>query len=106
MNIKLLKKIRKRYDWYFTEDKYPVLIDHVYKKVTTFDLAYCRLKSNYSLEDVNEKVKCTLDEWALRHMKEQVYSRYKIYYGDLYYRRINRLFKAKTKKYKEYGNTH
>jgi len=74
MKTKLLKKIRKRFNWYFNVNGFPVLIDHYYKKVTVYDLEFCMNYNKYSLEDVEAKVKCSHNEWALRHMKQKVFN--------------------------------
>jgi hypothetical protein len=69
MKVKLLKKIKARYNWYFNKDSFPVLIDHKEKRVTIYDLEYMCEYYKYSLEDVKEKVKVPHTEWALRRMK-------------------------------------
>jgi tetrahydromethanopterin S-methyltransferase subunit G len=102
MKIKLLKKIRKRYDWYFNTEKYPVLICHNIKDVINMDLEYCRKRMKFTLEEVKEKVKCDYTEWALRIMKEDIFRDYGISYSNLLYHKINKAFKNKQKKYKQY----
>jgi hypothetical protein len=103
MKIKLLKKIRKRYDWYFNKEKYPVLIIHNTKEVIPIDFEYCTYFMNYTLEDVKQKVKIDYTEWALRLMKVRILKNYGITYNNLLYHRINRSFKKKQKKYNQYG---
>jgi hypothetical protein len=103
MNIKLLKKIRKRYDWYFNKEKYPVLICHNTKEVISIDFEYCTYISNYTLEDVKQKVKIDYTEWALRLMKVRILKNYGITYNNLLYHRINRSLNNKKKKYNQYG---
>jgi hypothetical protein len=101
MNIKLLKKIRKRYDWYFNSEKFPVLISHCSKKVIVMDMEYCKRVSNYSFEDIKELVKVNHTEWALRFMKNYILAEFGIKYSNIQYRQVNREFKNKQKKYKQ-----
>jgi hypothetical protein len=56
MNTKLLKKIRKRFDWYKSRTGTLVLIDHEAKIAKTVDSEY--LKSEFPLfkdEDINSE---------------------------------------------------
>jgi hypothetical protein len=76
MKVKLLKKLRKRYSWYFNNDNFPVLIDHHNKSVRIYDLEYVSALNKYTLEDVKEKVKVSHDEWALRHLKTDILGKY------------------------------
>jgi hypothetical protein len=76
MKVKLLKKIRKRYNWYFNNEKFPVFIDKVKKTAKIYDLEYMSNRYNYSLEDVKEKVKIDHTEWALRCLKMDIIGPY------------------------------
>ena len=69
MKVKVLKKLRKRYDWYFNTDGFPVLIDHIKKTVTLYDVEYLCQRNNYKVEDLPTLVKVEHTEWALRVMK-------------------------------------
>lgn len=72
MKTKLLKKLHKKYDWYFNKESYPILIDHIRKSVTIFDLEYCCKLNNYKVEDVLSLVKVPTQEWAMRHFKNTI----------------------------------
>ena len=72
MKVKLLKKLRKRYNWYFNKDNFPVLIDHKEETVDIYDLESIMNRVNYSLEDVEAKVKVSHPEWALRFLKKDI----------------------------------
>lgn len=76
MKTKLLKKIRKRYEWYFNNDGFPVLIDHYKKSVTLYDVEYCTTRFNYKVEDLPTIVKVPLQEWAIRILKTDILSQY------------------------------
>jgi hypothetical protein len=97
MKVKLLKKLRKRYNWYFNNDNFPVLIDHHYKKVTIYDLEYCMNMVKYTLQDVEIKVKVSHDEWALRHLKTDILGKYGWSTQKSIYRKANRNYKRLTK---------
>lgn len=76
MKTKLLKKIRKRYEWYFNNDGFPVLIDHDKKSVTLYDVEYCTTRFNYKVEDLPTIVKVPLQEWAIRILKTDILGQY------------------------------
>lgn len=76
MKTKLLKKIRKRYEWYFNNDGFPVLIDHYKKSVTLYDVEYCTTRFNYKVEDLPTIVKVPLQEWAIRILKTDILGQY------------------------------
>jgi hypothetical protein len=82
MKIKLLKKLKKRYSWYFNKTKYPVLIDHLLKKAIVYDLEYCLEKDNFKIEEL----KCEHTEYALRILKKDILTKYGWNYGE----RVNR----------------
>ena len=66
MKVKLLKKLRKRYAWYFNKNKFPVLIDHKKRSVTIYDLDYLMNKLSYTEEDIKQRIQVEHHEWALR----------------------------------------
>ena len=76
MKVKLLKKIHKKYNWYFNKNNFPVLIDHYKKNVELYDLEYMCNRFNYTMEDVKEKVKVDHTEWALRCLKKDILDEY------------------------------
>lgn len=76
MKTKLLKKIKKRYNWYFNKENYPVLIDHYTKLVTVYSVEYCAKRNNYTLEQIDELIECGKEEWCLRIMKRDLLERY------------------------------
>jgi hypothetical protein len=76
MKTKLLKKIRKRYEWYFNNDGFPVLIDHYKKIVTLYDVEYCTTRLGYKVDDLPTIVKVPLQEWAIRILKIDILGQY------------------------------
>ena len=95
MKVKLLKKLRKRYNWYFNKDKFPVLIDHYKKKCIIYDLQYVSALNKYTLEDVQQKVKVSHDEWALRHLKTDILGKYGWDINKVHYEIAVRRYKLK-----------
>lgn len=54
MKVKLLKKIRKRFKWYYrSSDKVPVVIDTKHELVTIYDFNTCLEISNSKKEDIS-----------------------------------------------------
>lgn len=76
MRAKLLKKLRKKYSWYFNVDNFPVLLNHETRTVRLYDLEYMCERRGYTLQDVEKKVKVSHQEWALRLMKSDILSKY------------------------------
>ena len=76
MKTKLLKKLRKKYDWYFNADGFPVLINHIKKAVTLYDVEYLCQRMNYKVEDLPTLVRVEHTEWALRNMKRDILQEY------------------------------
>jgi hypothetical protein len=76
MKVKLLKKLRKRYDWYFNKNKFPVLIDHKKRSVTIYDLDYLMNRLSYTEESIKQRVQVEHDEWALRWLKTDLLKDY------------------------------
>jgi len=95
MKVKLLKKLRKRYNWYFNKDNFPVLIDHHYKNVTIYDLEYCMGVVKYTLQDVEAKVKVSHTEWALRFLKSDILKDYGWSTQKSLYKKANRNYKLR-----------
>jgi len=86
MRTKLLKKIRKRYEWYFNNDGYPVLIDHYKKLVTLYDVEYCAKRYGYKVEDLPILIKVPLQEWAIRILKTDILGEYGWTIGKVRYK--------------------
>ena len=76
MKTKLLKKLHKRYDWYFNADGFPVLIDHDKKSVTLYDIEYLCQRTGYKVEELPTLIKVEYTEWALRMMKLDILREY------------------------------
>lgn len=72
MKTKLLKKLHKRYSWYFNKEGFPVLLNHKKERVILYDIEYCMNLNNYTPEDVLVKIKVPYQEWALRIMKRDI----------------------------------
>lgn len=98
MKVKLLKKLRKRYEWYFKEDGFPVLLDHYEKKATLYDLEYMRHLYKYSLEDVEKNVEVPHQVWALRRLKMDIMGEYGYSMDSCIYKYALRKMKAKKRK--------
>ena len=98
MKVKLLKKLRKRYSWYFNNDNFPVLIDHYNKSARIYDLELVSALNKYTLEDVKQKVKVNHDEWALRHLKTDILGKYGWSMQNSIYKQAVRRYKLKLAK--------
>lgn len=98
MKVKLLKKLRKRYNWYFNKDNFPVLIDHTEQEVTLYDLEYMCNLFDYTLEDVKQKVKISHTEWALRCLKKDILDEYGWTISRVRYKLAVRKYKKKLPK--------
>jgi hypothetical protein len=98
MKTKLLRKIRKRYDWFFNKDGFPVLIDNFKKIVTIYDFEYMCNYYEFSLEDVKEKVKVSHQEWAIRRLKLDILGNYGFSMNRGNYRLAKRIYKNKLSK--------
>lgn len=94
MKTKLLKRLHKRYNWYFNKEKHPILIDKLLKKATIYDLETCCNKVNLKIEEIDDRVKCEKDEWVLRIMKRDILTKY----GWTFDRSV---YKQALKRYKE-----
>lgn len=100
MKVKLLKKLHKKYSWYFNKDGFPVLIDHIEESVTLYDLEYMSNLTGYTLEDIKEKVKVSHTEWALRTLKRDILSKYNWSITKVRYKLAVRNYKTKIKNVK------
>jgi len=98
MKVKLLKKLRKRYNWYFNDDGFPVLIDHYNKNITIYDLEYLTHKLKYTIQDLEAKVKVSHTEWALRWLKTDILKDYGWSVHKSFYRKANKNYKSKLTK--------
>jgi hypothetical protein len=98
MKIKLLKKLRKRYNWYFNKDKFPVLIDHSNKTATIYDIEYLAERAKYTLEDIEVKVKVNHTEWAIRYLKMDILKEWGWKYDRCVYKLAIKKYKRKLPK--------
>jgi hypothetical protein len=87
MKAKLLKKLRKKYNWYFNKDGFPILIKHVTKTVIVYDLEYCCNLFAYTPEDLEKYVKVPHQKWALRLLKRDILTRYGYTLDKIFYRK-------------------
>jgi hypothetical protein len=87
MKVKLLKKLRKRYAWYFNKNKFPVLIDHKKRSVTIYDLDYLMNKLSYTEEDIKQRIQVEHHEWALRWLKTDLLGNYGWKFNKSIYRK-------------------
>lgn len=98
MKVKLLKKLKKRHEWYFNKEGFPVLIDHYERKATVYDLEYMRQRYSYSLEDVEKNVVVPHQVWALRRLKMDIMGEYGYSMDYCIYKYALRRLKAKKRK--------
>lgn len=98
MKIKLLKKLRKRYNWYFRSDNFPVLIDHYNKSIRVYDVEYLTERLKLTLEDVEKQVKVSHDEWAMRWLKTDILGKYGWSMGKVFYKSSVGIYKSKLTK--------
>ena len=97
MRTKLLKKLRKRYGWYFNNDGFPVLLNHYEKTVTLYDVEYLCERAKYKVEDLPTIIKVPLTEWALRHLKMDILKDYGWEFSRVRYKIASRKLKEKQK---------
>jgi hypothetical protein len=64
MNVRLLKKIHKRYDWYFRKDGVPVVIDHLNKALILLDDDHSMMRP-YKNKEVQEP-ECGIKIYRMR----------------------------------------
>ena len=76
MKVKLLRKIRKKYDWYFNKDGYPVLINYTDKTVVLYDLEYLCKRYEYKVDDLLALISVPYTEWAIRCLKTDILKKY------------------------------
>ena len=95
MRTKLLKKLRKRYVWYFNTNLFPVLIDHNKQKVLVYDVEYLCRRFNYKVEDLSTLITVEHQEWALRVMKLDILSEYGWSMSHVIYKMALRKLKKK-----------
>jgi hypothetical protein len=98
MKVKLLKKLRKKYNWYFNKDGFPVLIDHSNKIATVYDLEYLAKRANYTLEEIEVKVKVDHTEWAIRWLKGDILKEWDWKYDRSVYRLAMKKYNRKLTK--------
>ena len=67
------------------------------------DMEYCKRVSDSFEEIKKELLKVNHTEWALRFMKNYILAEFGIKYSNIQYRQVNKAFKNKQKKYKQYG---
>lgn len=97
MKTKLLRKIRKRFDWYINSKGFPVLLDKAKKSVVVIDVPYLKDFFDMSDKDVTEQVEVRLEEWAWRNLKNKILQPFGYNMGNFYYKIAVR--KSRTKNY-------
>ena len=98
MKTKLLKKLHKTYDWYFNNDGFPVLINHVKKSATLYDVEYVCERVKYKVEDLPTLVEIPHTEWALRMMKLDILKEYGWDMSHVKYKIATKILKQKRNK--------
>lgn len=88
MKVKLLKKVRKKYNWYISEKGFPVLINHYKKDVTIVNLEWCCNKVNYKIEDVPKLITVSPEEWTWRWLKQLMLAEYGWSMGGVLYKKL------------------
>ena len=98
MKVKLLKKIRKKYNWYFNKDGFPVLINHHKQTATVYNLELaCKLTST-KIEDVPKVIEVSNTVWCLRLMKRDILGIYGYSFDKFIYKMAKRNYKRKLPK--------
>ncbi len=76
MKTKLLKKLRKRYEWTFSKDKIPILLDNWNKTATFYNVKYCCSRYKLPIDNLDDLLSCSREEWCLRTFKTDLLSKY------------------------------
>ena len=76
MKTKLLKKIRKSFNWYINPSGFPVLINHLNRTVTLINVAELKRYYDYKDDSYKESVEVTMQEWAWRNLKQRMYKKF------------------------------
>ena len=97
MKAKLLKKIRKRFNWYINKEGFPVLIDHLKKEAEIINVEFCKQHYNYQQHDIEALIEVPLREWAWRTIKD-------IMLKQFGYKYINHWYNLATKREKRGKN--
>jgi hypothetical protein len=98
MKVKLLKKIRKRFSYYFRKDGTLVLVDHHKKRPIIYDLANVLAMRNMTPEDFTKQVHIPEQQWLWRMLKDDMLKPFGYTYLDIMYRYGVRVSKHKTKR--------
>lgn len=98
MKVKLLKKVRKKYGWYFNSDNDPVVLNHKTKRLQVYNLAYCMADSGYDDKKLKARVKIDYKVWALRIAKRDILSEFGYSLEKTWYKAAQRKLNRKLKK--------
>ena len=98
MKVKLLKKIRKKYNWYFNKEGFPVLINHDKQTATVYNLELACLITNTKIEEVAIKIEVAPTIWCLRLMKRDILGIYGYSFDKSVYKIAIRNYKRKLTK--------
>jgi hypothetical protein len=98
MKVKLLKKIRKKYNWYFNKEGFPVLINHYKQTATIYNVELACLKTDTKVEDVQKVIEVPLTTWCLRIMKRDILGIYGYSFDRSIYKIAKRNYKRKLTK--------
>jgi len=85
MKVKLLKKIRKRFNWYIGKTGFPVLIDHLKRCAIIIDVDFLKEQTDYSDEDVKNKVTISMEDWAWNYLHNLILKPYGYSLKDIRY---------------------
>ena len=85
MKVKLLKKIRKRFDWYINSKGFPILIDKRKKDSLILDLD--EVKNYYRVDDdfIEKKLQVSVEEWSWRCLKNRILKPFGFSFGNINY---------------------
>ena len=85
MKAKLLKRIRKRFDYYFNKDGEPILIDLSKKEYILINMVFYRQYGNFnSIEDARKSITLSNEKEVLwRLLKDTMLRPFGYKYGNL-----------------------
>lgn len=99
MKVKLLKKIRKRFDWYINSSGSPILIDKVKRTSSLIDYKSILIHINKN-EDYLKTIEVDLKEWEWRWLKISMIEEFGYNYNNIIYTSCLNLSKTKNRSLK------
>lgn len=97
MKTKLLKKVRKKYGYYFNQNGYPILVNHLLKQVEVINPEYCAKKAGYEVKNLSDTIEVPLNEWCWRFLKSEMLGEYGWNMTRSFYKKANMISKRPIK---------